>query len=60
MKPKELWEKDKRELEDLERELQEKLFNFRFQLRAGKIKNVHLYKNTKRDIARIKTIISEK
>lgn len=60
MTAKELREKNTKELEDILKELGRKLHDFRFQLKAGKVKNPHTHLQTKRDIARIKTILREK
>jgi large subunit ribosomal protein L29 len=38
------------------RELQEELFNLRFQLATGQIENVSRIRTVRRDIARLKTI----
>ena len=40
-------------------DLKEELFNLRFQLEIGQIENPNIIKQTKVDIARIKTIIKE-
>ncbi len=40
-------------------ELEEALFNLRFQLEVGQIENPKKIMQTKRDIARIKTVINE-
>lgn len=40
-------------------DLKEELFNLRFQLEIGQIENPNKIKQTKTDIARIKTIINE-
>jgi len=40
-------------------ELKEELFNLRFQNAVGQLENQQKMKKTKRDIARIKTIIKE-
>jgi large subunit ribosomal protein L29 len=50
-----------RELSDDElggrlRELQEELFNLRFQLATGQIENVGRIRTVRRDIARLKTV----
>ena len=60
MKVKELREKSKQELEDALKEFGQKLYNLRFQLKSGKVKNPHTYESAKRDIARIKTILHER
>jgi len=38
------------------RELQEELFNLRFQLATGQIENVSRIRTVRRDIARLKTV----
>ncbi len=59
MKISELRKKNKKELEkDLEG-LREKLGDFRFKLAANKLKNVREIRNTKKDIARIMTILNQ-
>lgn len=40
-------------------ELQEALFNLRFQHETGQLENPQKLKQTKRDIARLKTLIGE-
>jgi large subunit ribosomal protein L29 len=42
------------------RELQEELFNLRFQLATGQIENVGRIRMVRRDIARLKTIQHQK
>jgi large subunit ribosomal protein L29 len=44
------------ELTDKEKQLRQELFNFRFQLGTGRLENPMQIRNTKRDIARIKTV----
>jgi len=49
-------------LEEMHRkvsELKEELFNLRFQHEIGQLENPQRMKQTKRDIARLKTIITE-
>ncbi len=49
-------------LEEMHRkvtDLKEELFNFRFQHEVGQLENPQKMKQTKRDIARIKTVIRE-
>jgi large subunit ribosomal protein L29 len=41
-------------------DLEEELFNLKFQLEIGQLENVQKLKKTKREIARVKTIIREK
>ena len=57
--------KDIRELSDLElneklSEFKEELFNLRFQLATGQLDNHMRIKDVRRDIARVKTIMSER
>jgi large subunit ribosomal protein L29 len=44
------------ELREKLRELQEELFNLRFQLATGQIENVSRIRAVRRDIARLKTV----
>jgi large subunit ribosomal protein L29 len=48
------------ELLEKERELDEELFNLRFQHATGQLENVMRIPQVKRDIARVKTILREK
>ena len=48
------------ELVEKERELNEELFNLRFQHATGQLENVMRIPQVKRDIARLKTILKEK
>jgi large subunit ribosomal protein L29 len=56
MKASELRELTDDELRQKGRELEEELFNLRFQLATGQIENVGHITNVRRDIARVKTI----
>jgi large subunit ribosomal protein L29 len=47
------------ELADKEKQLTQELFNLRFQFGTGRLENPMQIRKTKRDIARVKTIISE-
>lgn len=60
MKISEIKQKPKKELERLLREDQEKLRQLRFDLSAGKVKNVREIRKIKKDIARILTILCQK
>ncbi len=60
MKAKDLREKSSEELKNIEAELKEKLFNLNFQKVLGQLQNPMKIKETKRDIARIKTILKER
>ncbi len=50
-------------VEDLQKkvvELNEELFNLRFQLHTGQLENTSRVAQTRKDIARVKTILREK
>jgi large subunit ribosomal protein L29 len=55
MKATELRDLSDEELRGKLRELQEELFNLRFQLATGQIENVGRIRTVRRDIARLKT-----
>ncbi|HET6465249.1 MAG TPA: 50S ribosomal protein L29 [Nitrospiria bacterium] len=48
------------ELTVKEKELRKELFNLRYQLLSGRIENPQQIKNSRREIARIQTVIREK
>jgi large subunit ribosomal protein L29 len=56
MKAAELRDLSDEELRGKLRELQEELFNLRFQLATGQIENVGRIRAVRRDIARLKTV----
>jgi large subunit ribosomal protein L29 len=56
MKAAELRDLSDEELRGKLRELQEELFNLRFQLATGQIENVGRIRQVRRDIARLKTV----
>jgi large subunit ribosomal protein L29 len=56
MKAAELRDLSDEELRRRLRELQEELFNLRFQLATGQIENVGRIRAVRRDIARLKTV----
>jgi large subunit ribosomal protein L29 len=56
MKAAELRDLPDEELRGKLRELQEELFNLRFQLATGQIENVSRIRTVRRDIARLKTV----
>jgi large subunit ribosomal protein L29 len=60
MKAKDLRALNEGELVVKERELNEELFNLRFQQATGQLENVMRVPQVKRDIARLKTILKEK
>ena len=47
------------ELSDKEKQLVQELFNLRFQLGTGRLENPMQIRKTKRDIARVKTVLRE-
>jgi large subunit ribosomal protein L29 len=59
MKAAELRDLSNDELRAKLKELQEELFNLRFQLATGQIENVSRIRTVRRDIARIRTIQRE-
>ncbi|HDM31966.1 50S ribosomal protein L29 [bacterium] len=60
MKAKELRQLSDKELHQKLVELRKKLAELRFHLSAGRLKNPHQIKETKKDIARILTILNER
>jgi large subunit ribosomal protein L29 len=59
MKMSEIRDMSSDELGTKEKELKEALFNLRFQKEVGQLENPQKIKQTKRDIARVKTGINE-
>ena len=60
MKPDKVREMSADELRTKERELQEQLFRLRFQKSLGQLDNALKIRETRRDIARVKTVIRQK
>ena len=60
MKPKDLRLLSEGELLEKAKDLNEELFNLRFQHATGQLENVMRVPQVKRDIARVKTILKEK
>ena len=60
MKSKELRELSVQELMDKETELARGLFNLRFQMATGQLNTHTSIRKTKKDIARVKTVIKER
>ncbi len=60
MNTSELREKSVQELEEEVLKLRKEQFHHRMQKASGQLGQVHLLKETRRDIARIKTVIQEK
>ncbi|MCX6720565.1 MAG: 50S ribosomal protein L29 [Candidatus Staskawiczbacteria bacterium] len=59
MKTLELRKKDRKELEKTVHELRKKLSDLRFKFSSGKLKNVKEINNSKKEMARILTILNE-
>jgi large subunit ribosomal protein L29 len=47
------------ELRDKEKQLAQELFNLRFQFGSGRLENPMQIRKTKRDIARVKTVLRQ-
>jgi len=60
MKPDKVREMSDDELRTKERELQEQLFRLRFQKSLGQLENALKIRETRRDIARVKTVLRQK
>jgi large subunit ribosomal protein L29 len=60
MKPEKLREMSADELRGKERELQEQLFRLRFQKSIGQLDNAMKIRETRRDIARVKSVLRER
>ncbi len=60
MKPEQIRELGLEELRHKEKELQEQLFRLRFQKSLGQLDNALKLRATRRDIARVKTVLREK
>lgn len=59
MKAKELRDLSGEELREKEQGLSQELFNLRFQKATGQLGNTAMLKNTRRDLARVKTVLRE-
>lgn len=59
VKAKELRDLGTEELKEKEKELSQELFNLRFQKATGQLGNTAMLGKTKRDLARVKTVIKE-
>ena len=60
MKPSKVREMGTEELKTKEGELQEQLFRLRFQKSLGQLDNALKIRETRRDIARVKTVLRQK
>ncbi|MFK8068261.1 MAG: 50S ribosomal protein L29 [Gammaproteobacteria bacterium] len=59
MEAKELKSKSSEELETLLLDLRKEQFSLRMQQGTGQANNPHLFKNLRKDIARVKTVLNE-
>jgi large subunit ribosomal protein L29 len=59
VKAKELRDLGAEELKEKERELNQELFNLRFQKATGQLGNTAMLGKTKKDLARVKTVLRE-
>ena len=48
------------ELQEKERQLKQEIFNLRFQLATGRIENPMKIRQTRRNLARVKTVLTQK
>ena len=55
-----LRDQDPRELAERERELSEQVFRLRFQLSTGQAEAVTKLRSTRKDLARVKTLLRER
>ncbi|MBI3019343.1 MAG: 50S ribosomal protein L29 [Deltaproteobacteria bacterium] len=60
MEAKDIREHSLKELQAKELDLQQELFNLKFQLQTGQLENAAKIKDIKKDLARVKTILREK
>jgi large subunit ribosomal protein L29 len=59
MKARDLRELALEELKEREKELSQELFNLRFQKATGQLGNTAMIPKTKRDLARVKTVVRQ-
>ena len=59
MKAKELRDRSREELKQKEKDQRQEIFNLRLQKATGQLSNTAVIVRTKRDLARIKTILRE-
>lgn len=59
MKAKEIRDLSEEELKEKEREFSQELFNLRFQKATGQLGNTAMLEKTKRNVARVKTVLRE-
>jgi large subunit ribosomal protein L29 len=59
VKAKELRDLSLEELKQKEKDLSQEIFNLRLQRATGQLANIAVMVNTKRDLARVKTVLKE-
>ncbi len=59
MKAKELRELSAEELKEKDKEASQELFNLRFQKATGQLGNTAIIRKTKKNLARVKTVLKE-
>ena len=59
MKANEMRDLTEEELKEKERELDQEMFNLRFQKATGQLGNTSLIRSKKKDLARVKTVLRE-
>ena len=59
MKANEIRDLTEEELKEKERELDQEMFNLRFQKATGQLGNTSLIRSKKKDLARVKTVLRE-
>ncbi|MBI2646475.1 MAG: 50S ribosomal protein L29 [Deltaproteobacteria bacterium] len=60
MEAKDIRELSLKEIQVKELDLQQEIFNLKFQLQTGQLENAAKIKDIKKDLARVKTILREK
>ena len=60
MKTKEFRDLSSEDLNQKEKAFKEELYNLNYQRRSGRVEKPHRFKQLKKDIARIKTLLKEK
>jgi large subunit ribosomal protein L29 len=60
VKPSEVREKSEKELRKLSEELEEQIFRLRFQKGSGQLKKTSDLRKTRRDLARVKTVLRQR
>jgi len=60
VKPSEVREKSEKELRKLSEELEEQIFRLHFQKGSGQLKKTSDLRKTRRDLARVKTVLRQR